>query len=37
MDVTSSTRKNEIRTLKSVKMQFGLNVEFSIPRDGEKQ
>ena len=29
--------KNEIKTLKSVKTQFTLNVEFSITRDGEKQ
>jgi len=29
--------ENEIKTLKSVKTQFALNVEFSITRDGEKQ
>jgi len=29
--------ENEIKTLKSVKMQFVLNVYFLITRDGEKQ
>jgi len=29
--------ENEIKTLKSIKTQFTLNVEFSITREGEKQ